>query len=145
MMLPLANLFCTNSMIDSNFRAMTIDEIRSFCLKQTHTTEEFPFDQDTLVFKVLGKIFALCPLEKWEEGAPSITLKCDPEYAIELREQFSCIIPGFHANKKHWNTIYLESKAISSELLFKMILHSYEMVIKNMTKKQQRQIQKSGL
>ena len=144
-MLHLVNLFCINSTIDPNFSAMTIDEIRSFCLNQIHTTEEFPFDQDTLVFKVLGKIFALCPLEKWEEGAPSITLKCDPEYAIELREQFSCIVPGFHANKKHWNTIYLESNTISSDLLFKLILHSYDMVIKNMTKKQQRQFQKSGL
>lgn len=144
-MLHLVNPFCINSTIDPNFSAMTIDEIRSFCLSQTHTTEEFPFDQDTLVFKVLGKIFALCPLEKWEEGTPSITLKCDPEYAIELREQFSCIVSGFHANKKHWNTIYLESNTISSDLLFKLILHSYDMVIKNMTKKQQRQFQKSGL
>lgn len=122
---------------------MTIDDIRQFCLEKSHTTEEFPFDQDTLVFKVLGKIFALCPLEKWEQGIPSITLKCDPEYAVELRENFNCIVPGFHANKKHWNTIYLESKTISSELLFQLISHSYDTVVKNMTKKQQSLILKS--
>ena len=66
---------------------MRIDEIREFCLQQPESTEDFPFDKDTLVFKVLGKIFALCPLKQWEEGLPSITLKCDPEYAIELNQK----------------------------------------------------------
>ena len=84
---------------------MTIEDIRLFCLQKPKTTEEFPFDQDTLVFKVLGKIFALCPLSQWERGAASITLKCDPEYALELRSEFDSILPGFHANKKHWNTM----------------------------------------
>jgi predicted DNA-binding protein (MmcQ/YjbR family) len=115
---------------------MTIDQIRLYCLNKPKTTEEFPFDQDTLVFKVIGKIFALCPLEQWEKDKPSITLKCDPEYALELRDNYSCIVPGFHANKKHWNTIYLESNAIPPKVLFDLITHSYNMVIKNMTKKQ---------
>src|SRR6056300_1373376 len=97
---------------------MNIEDIRLFCLKQPKSTEEFPFDEDTLVFKVLGKIFALCPLEKWEKGLPSITLKCDPEYAIELRENYRCIVPGFHTNKKHWNTIYLETNEIPLKLVF---------------------------
>ena len=66
----------------------TLDIIRNFCLRQLKATESFPFDQDTLVFKVLGKIFALCPLSKWEAGTPSITLKSDPDYAIEIREQY---------------------------------------------------------
>ena len=120
---------------------MRIDEIREFCLQQPKSTEEFPFDEDTLVFKVLGKIFALCPLEKWEEGLPSITLKCDPEYAIELRENYSCIVPGFHTNKKHWNTIYLETNEIPLKLVFEFISHSYDMVVKTMTKKQQNKLQ----
>lgn len=118
---------------------MTIEDIRKFCLKKPKTTEEFPFDEDTLVFKVLGKIFALCPLEKWEKGAPSITLKCAPEYAEELRAEYNCIVPGFHANKKHWNTIYLETNALAPEFLLELITHSYEMVIKNMTKTQRAQ------
>lgn len=115
---------------------MTIDEIRLFCLNKSKTSEEFPFDQDTLVFKVLEKIFALCPLEQWEIGKPSITLKCDPDYAIELRENYNCIIPGFHANKKHWNTIQLANNEITTEFLYELISHSYEMVVLNMTKKQ---------
>lgn len=119
---------------------MRIDEIIEFCLQQPKSTEEFPFDEDTLVFKVLGKIFALCPLKQWEEGMPSITLKCDPEYAIELRENYSCIVPGFHANKKHWNTIHLETNEIPRKLLFKFISHSYTMVVKTMTKKQRIQL-----
>ena len=114
----------------------TLDIIRSFCLQQLKTTESFPFDQDTLVFKVLGKIFALCPLSKWEAGAPSITLKCDPTYALQIREQYHCIKPGFHANKKHWNTIYLKTNEVSTEFLFELISHSYDMVLQNMSKKQ---------
>lgn len=119
---------------------MRIDEIIEFCLQQPKSTEEFPFDEDTLVFKVLGKIFALCPLKQWEEGLPSITLKCDPEYAIELRENYSCIVPGFHTNKKHWNTIHLETNEIPRKLLFEFISHSYTMVVKTMTKKQRIQL-----
>jgi len=119
---------------------MTIEDIRLFCLKKPKTTEEFPFDEDTLVFKVLGKIFALCPLEKWEQGSPSITLKCSPEYAEELREEYSCIVPGFHANKKHWNTIHLKTNALTPDFLLELITHSYEMVIQNMSKTQREKL-----
>ena len=119
---------------------MTIEYIREFCLKKPKTTEEFPFDEDTLVFKVLGKIFALCPLKQWEEGAPSITLKCAPEYAEELRAEYNCIVPGFHANKKHWNTIHLKTNELTPEFLLELITHSYEMVIQNMSKKQREKL-----
>ena len=91
------------------------------------------------MFKVLGKTFALCPLSKWEAGAPSITLKCDPTYALQIREQYHCIKPGFHANKKHWNTIYLKTNEVSTEFLFELISHSYDMVLQNMSKKQRDQ------
>jgi len=120
----------------------TLDIIRNFCLRQLKATESFPFDQDTLVFKVLGKIFALCPLSKWEAGTPSITLKSDPDYAIEIREQYHCIRPGFHANKKHWNTIYLKTNEVSTEFLFELISHSYDMVLQNISKKQRDQLKK---
>ncbi|CAI8152191.1 MAG: MmcQ/YjbR family DNA-binding protein [Flavobacteriaceae bacterium] len=119
---------------------MTIEDIRLFCLQKPKTTEEFPFDQDTLVFKVLGKIFALCPLSQWERGAASITLKCDPEYALELRSEFDSILPGFHANKKHWNTIQLDTNELSPKFILELITHSYEMVVNNMSKKQRKEL-----
>ena len=119
---------------------ITIDQIQSFCLKKEQITEEFPFDENTLVYKVLGKIFALCPLEAWEQGNPSITLKCDPDYAEELRAQYDCIKPGWHMNKKHWNTIYLSNCGFSSQFLFELINHSYAMVVKNMSKKLRSQL-----
>ena len=112
-----------------------IDAIQSYCLKKEQTTEEFPFDESTLVYKVLGKIFALCPLEAWEQGTPSITLKCDPQYAEELRNDYDSIHSGFHTNKRHWNTIYLSNSEFSPQFLFELIDHSYVMVVQNMPKK----------
>lgn len=114
---------------------ISVDEIQAHCLKKEKTTQEFPFDESTLVYKVLGKIFALCPLEAWEQGKPSITLKCDPDYAEELRHTHDAIQPGFHSNKKHWNTIYLKNGGFHPEFLLKLIDHSYDMVVKNMPKK----------
>ena len=111
-----------------------IDAIQSYCLKKEQTTEEFPFDESTLVYKVLGKIFALCPLEAWEQGTPSITLKCDPQYAEELRNDYDSIHSGFHTNKRHWNTIYLSNSEFSPQFLFELIDHSYVLVVQNMPK-----------
>ncbi len=119
---------------------ITIDAIQSHCINKEQTTEEFPFDESTLVYKVLGKIFALCPLEAWEQGNPSITLKCDPDYAEELRNDYDAIQSGFHANKKHWNTIYLSNCRFSPQFLFELIDHSYAMVIQNMPKKLRSQL-----
>ena len=121
-----------------------IDSIQSFCLKKEQTTEEFPFDESTLVYKVLGKIFALCPLEAWEQGKPSITLKCDPDYALDLRNNYDCIHSGFHTNKRHWNTIYLTNCQFSPEFLFELIDHSYAMVVKNMPKKLSSQLKSTS-
>ena len=121
-----------------------IDVIQSFCLKKEQTSEEFPFDESTLVYKVLGKIFALCPLDAWEEGKPSITLKCDPDYAVELRNDYDSIHSGFHTNKRHWNTIYLNNCGFPTEFLFELIDHSYAMVVKNMPKKLSNQLKASS-
>ncbi len=79
---------------------MNAEEIREFCLSMAETTESFPFDDTTLVFKVAGKIFALLNLE----GELSINLKCDPELALNLREHYDAVLPGYHMNKKYWNT-----------------------------------------
>ena len=122
---------------------ITIDEIQSYCLKKEKTTQEFPFDESTLVYKVLGKIFALCPLEAWEQGNPSVTLKCDPDYAEELRHTHDAIHPGFHSNKKHWNTIYLNNCGFSPQFLLELINHSYDMVVQNMPKKLSSQLKQN--
>lgn len=84
---------------------MEVDEFREYCLDRKGVTEEFPFDNSTLVFKVMGKMFALCNIDNYQ----SFNLKCDPEYAIELRETYPDLIqPGWHMSKKHWNTVSAE-------------------------------------
>lgn len=119
---------------------MNIEQIRTYCLSKKATTEGFPFDEDTLVFKVLGKLFALVPLKKWESGEAVINLKADPDYALELRATYPSIRPGFHMNKKHWNTVYLHEGVLEFTMLKLLIDHSYDMVVKSMTKKMQAQL-----
>jgi predicted DNA-binding protein (MmcQ/YjbR family) len=109
---------------------MNIEEVREYCLKKKAVTEEFPFDEETLVFKVMGKMFLLVPLEK----VPlQINLKCDPEKAIELREQFQSVQPGYHMNKKHWNTVIIDG-SIPKEELFEWIDNSYKLVVRGLKK-----------
>lgn len=103
---------------------MNIEQIREHCLKKKEVSEEFPFDEETLVFKVKGKIFLLASLE----SIPlQINLKCDPEKAVELREQYEEIQPGYHMNKKHWNTIIIDG-TIPNRMLFEWINDSYNLV-----------------
>ncbi|WP_053990908.1 MmcQ/YjbR family DNA-binding protein [Mangrovimonas sp. TPBH4] len=119
---------------------MDIEQLHAYCLKKHKATEDFPFDEDTLVFKVLGKMFALISLEKWEAGQKAISLKCNPEYAVELREQYDgLIVPGFHLNNKHWNTVCLNGE-IPAPLVLELIDHSYDMVVKAMPKKLREQL-----
>ena len=114
---------------------MNIEQLREYCLKKKAVTEEFPFDEHTLVFKVLGKIFVMAPLDKWDIGEASITLKCDPDYTIELREQYESIYAGPYVSNKHWNTIAIYKGELQPQFILELIDHSYEMVIKGMTKK----------
>lgn len=104
---------------------MNLEEIRYYCLNKHQVTESFPFDESTLVFKVSGKIFALLSLNH----PLSINLKCNPEKAVELREHHPEITPGYHMNKKHWNTIVIES-FFDDTLLKNLIDHSYELVMR---------------
>ncbi len=120
---------------------MNIEQLREYCLKKKAVTEDFPFDAETLVFKVLGKVFALIGLGKWEAGQKGINLKCDPDYAEELRGEYGAIQPGYHMNKKHWNTIDLTSDEISTIFLTQLIDHSYDMVVKGMPKKMRDNLQ----
>jgi len=114
---------------------MNIEQLQEYCSSKKEVTEGFPFDENTLVFKVAGKMFALCPLEKWERGEASINLKCDPEYALELRANYDSIAPGFHMSKKHWNTIYIYKGELRPQFIFQLVDHSYNMVVNGLPKK----------
>lgn len=120
---------------------MNIEQLQGYCISKKSVTEDFPFDADTLVFKVLGKMFVLISLNKWEAGQKTINLKCDPDYAEELRAEYDAIYPGYHMSKKHWNTIELTTDEISPKFLAELIDHSYDMVVKGMTKKMRDSLQ----
>jgi predicted DNA-binding protein (MmcQ/YjbR family) len=110
---------------------MHIEAFREYCLTKKGITEEFPFDEHTLVFKVMGKMFALVALERIPSQA---NLKCDPERAINLREEYDGIItPGYHMSKIHWNTLYLEN--LPPKLIQELVDHSYDLVVSKFTKK----------
>jgi predicted DNA-binding protein (MmcQ/YjbR family) len=109
---------------------MNLEQFKKYCMDKKGVTEGFPFGEDTLVYKVAAKIFAITSF-----NIPlSVNLKCDPELAIDLRERYEEVQPGYHMNKKHWNTVNFEGR-ISDKDLKKMIDHSYELVIKSLNKK----------
>lgn len=112
---------------------MNVEELHNYCLSFKGVNESFPFDDVSLVLKVLDKMFALIPLDSPEL---SIALKCDPEKAIDLRERYSSVEPAYHFNKKYWNTIYL-NKDMNDEEVKSWISHSVEEVIKKLPKKVQ--------
>lgn len=118
---------------------MDIQGFYEYCLGKKGVTEHFPFDEDTLVFKVGGKMFALSSLSQWEKDEPSVNLKCDPERALELRAQYEAIQPGYHMSKVHWNTIAVHGD-VPAVLLKELIDHSYDLVFKSLTKKLQGEI-----
>lgn len=113
---------------------MNIEELREYCLSVKGAEECFPFDEDTLVFKVENKMFAYISLTP-KDGELRVNLKCDPETAIDLRERYEAVIPGYHSNKKYWNTIYLNGDMIGDEIKI-WINHSVEEVVKKLPKKQ---------
>ena len=117
--------------LNSTPNTMNIEELREQCLSMKGATECFPFDEVTLVLKVQGKMFALIPLDNTET---QITLKCDPEKAITLREEYSAIVPAWHFNKKHWNTVYIQPM-ISRFFLCELIQHSHDLVVAGLPKK----------
>ena len=119
---------------------MNIEQIREYCLSKKGTSEDFPFDEDTLVFKVLGKMFALTSLKKWEEGDYSINLKCDQDYAEELRTQYDSIYAGYHMNKKHWITVLMDGSVPDKKLCLWMD-DSYNLVVAGLTKSQKKALE----
>ena len=119
---------------------MHVEQLRDFCIAKKGVTEHFPFDDVTLVFKVMGKMFALTSLNNWEKGAETINLKCDPDRAEELRGEFEGINPGWHMNKRLWNTVTINSSDVLDDLVKELIDHSYELVIRGLTKKMQTEL-----
>lgn len=120
---------------------MNIETLRKYCLSKKAATESFPFDEHTLVFKVMGKIFAMVPLEKWEAGAATVTLKCDPEYTGKLREQYESIYAGPYVSNTHWNTIDVYKGEFSMPFVLELIDHSYDRVVAGLPKKLKRQLE----
>jgi len=114
---------------------MDIEIIRTHCISKQHVSESFPFDDDTLVFKVAGKMFALISLKE----NSSVNLKCNPERAIELREQFHAVQPGYHMNKQHWNTVHF-NEDLDDRTILELVDHSYELVVKSLSKKVQAEL-----
>lgn len=111
---------------------MNIEELRSYCISKKGVTEEFPFDEVTLVFKVMGKMFALIGLDNED---PFVNLKCNPEYAVELREEFSNdIFPGYHMSKVHWNSVNY-SGGLKDKFVKELVDHSYDLVVSGLTRK----------
>jgi predicted DNA-binding protein (MmcQ/YjbR family) len=110
---------------------MDVEQLREYCLSKPGTEETLPFGPDTLVFKIAGKAFLLCTLNT---GELSFNAKCDPDLASELREKYTCVRPGYHMNKKHWNTIVVDG-SVATKLLKEWIDHSYEQVVKGLPKK----------
>ncbi|MBJ7428040.1 MAG: MmcQ/YjbR family DNA-binding protein [Bacteroidia bacterium] len=114
---------------------MHIEQLREYCLAKKGVEETFPFGEDTLVFKVMGKMFAVTSLSE----PVSVNLKCNPEKAIELRASFEAVKPGYHMNKIHWNTISY-NEDVSDKLILELIDHSYQLVVSSLTKKLQQEL-----
>lgn len=109
---------------------MNIEQFRAYCLSKPGTSEDFPFDEVTLCLRVMGKIFAIAGLDA---ERLEVALKCDPDHAVELRERYAEVRPGWHMNKKHWNTVDFEG-SLEPSLLRHLIDHSYEQVVKTLKK-----------
>ena len=116
---------------------MNLESLRDYCMALPGVTEELPFGPDTLVFKVMGKMFALTSLDG---SAFSFNVKCDPEKAEELRASYADVLPGYHMSKKHWNTVRVTG-SISSELLFSWVKDSYDLVVNTLTRTAKQELQ----
>ncbi|MFI5134589.1 MAG: MmcQ/YjbR family DNA-binding protein [Chitinophagales bacterium] len=119
---------------------MNLELFREYCIAKNGVTEELPFGPETLVYKVMGKAFALTGIG---EVPGSCNLKCDPERAEELREKYSAITPGYHMNKKHWNTVIWDG-SISAQFILELIDHSYQLVVEGLPKKMVTELREIG-
>jgi predicted DNA-binding protein (MmcQ/YjbR family) len=125
----IVEMISSESIQDSSPRKMNIESLRDYCLLKPGVTETFPFGEDTLVFKLADKIFLLCGLDNPDR----FNVKCDPERAVSLREEYEEVQPGYHMNKTHWNTVFMNGR-LSDALLKEMIDHSYDLILKSLPK-----------
>ena len=125
----IVEMVANDSIDGSSPRKMNIESLRDYCLLKPGVTETFPFGEDTLVFKLADKIFLLCGLNNPDR----FNVKCDPERAISLREEFEEVQPGYHMNKTHWNTVFMNGR-LSDIQLKEMIDHSYDLILKSLPK-----------
>ena len=114
---------------------MFLEELRTYCLEKKGVEEAFPFGPNVLVFKVGGKMFALCDVDSFDY----VNLKSDPERAIDLRERYDGIQPGYHMSKVHWNSVYV-NKDVSTALIIELVDHSYDLVLNSLPKKIQNEL-----
>jgi predicted DNA-binding protein (MmcQ/YjbR family) len=119
---------------------MNIETLQEYCLSKPGVEETLPFGPDTLVYKIKGKAFLLTSLDSEEFR---FNVKCDPDKALELREEFPCVLPGWHMNKKHWNTIVVDG-SVSSKQLKEWIDHSYELVVQSLPKNLKEELNKEN-
>ena len=117
-------------------KSMTLENFKKYCLSKPGAQEEFPFDFTTMVIKVGNKIFALTDIN---EDPLRLALKCEPMYAVSLRQDYKAIIPGYHLNKQHWNTL-IQDGTIPDKLIKQLIDHSYDLVFKSLTKAKRAEI-----
>lgn len=110
---------------------MTLENFRAYCLEKKGVTEGFPFDENTIVFKVMGKMFALADVDEFS----GVNLKCDPAESVELQERYPAVTPGYHMNKSHWITVAMDN-SIPDNMIFKWIDNSYSLVVGNLSKKE---------
>ncbi|MEZ4923180.1 MAG: MmcQ/YjbR family DNA-binding protein [Crocinitomicaceae bacterium] len=115
---------------------MNIEDFRDYCLNKKGISESFPFDETTLVFKVMNKMFALADIEVFD----FINLKCDPDRAIDLRERYTAIQPGYHMNKKLWNSVYVNDD-VGDQMIYELIDHSYDLIVASLPKKTQKELE----
>ncbi|MFK8036651.1 MAG: MmcQ/YjbR family DNA-binding protein [Crocinitomicaceae bacterium] len=115
---------------------MNIEELDQYCLDKKGVTVSTPFDEVTLVYKVMNKMFALTNIDNFK----SVNLKCDPEYALELRAEYVEVQPGYHMSKKHWNTVVL-NESLADVKVYELIDHSYNLVVSGLTKKVQKELE----
>lgn len=115
---------------------MDIESLRDYCLSKPAVEETLPFGPDTLVYKVGGKVFLICPMDS---ETFRFNVKCDPEKAIELRERYECVQPGYHMNKKHWNTIVVDG-TVSNSMLKEWINDSYDLIVDSLPVKTREQV-----
>ncbi|HQA76459.1 MAG TPA: MmcQ/YjbR family DNA-binding protein [Salinivirgaceae bacterium] len=120
---------------------LNVETIREYCIQKLFTTEEFPFDDVTLIFKVGGKMFAMIPLDN---PRLVISLKCSPERSVELREKYDSIQPAYHMNKRHWNMIFIDG-SVPKQLIIELIDHSYELVFNKLPRKKQSELKNDQL